>query len=112
MTDTSKYGDFIREKGPDFVEKVGEVVDAAAEQTAAAFEKLKDKSAVTRESIARKFAQAARNAAERAERTAEEARVRAEAAEEAARQAAAEAKEAEEAVTIAVEADKAEQEGA
>jgi hypothetical protein len=110
MTDTSKYGDFIREKGPDFVEKVGAVVDEAAEQTIAAVEYLKDKSAVTRESIARKFAQKARKAAERAEKMAEEARVRAEAAAEAAKQAAAEADEAEEAVTIAVEADKAEAE--
>lgn len=85
----SKAGDFVRDKGPDLVNKVGAAADVVVEQTTLAVEQLKDMTAETRESLARKFADAARKAAERADAAAEEARKQAEAAAKAAADAAA-----------------------
>lgn len=83
----SKLGDLIREKGPEVVEVVGGFVDTFAEKASAVIEAGKDKSESTVESLARKFANSARAAAERAEQIAEEARARADAAEAAAKEA-------------------------
>ena len=92
---TTKLGDLIRDKGPEIVEAVGGFVDVVAEKTSAAIEAGKEKGEITKEQLARKFAETARAAANKAETIAEEARQKAADAAQAAAEAEAAADAAE-----------------
>ena len=101
MPEETKYGDFIREKGPDVVDKLGSAADVIVEQAEIALEQIKGATIEAREKISVKFAEAARAAAERADKAAAEAQAQAAAAAKAAEVAHAAA--AAEAVTVEVE---------
>jgi len=100
MPEETKYGDFIREKGPDVVDKLGSAADVIVEQAEIALEQIKGATIEAREKISIKFAEAARAAAERADKAAAEAQAQAAAAAKAAEVAHA-AVEAEVTVEVA-----------
>jgi len=104
MPEETKAGDFIREKGPDVVDKLGAAADVIVEQAEVALEQLKGATIEAREKISIKFAEAARAAAERADKAAAEAQAQAAAAAKAAEVAHA-AAEPEVTVEVAEEVD-------